>query len=135
MERNSGVITLATTNYPQHLDWALADRPGRFDSRMEFGYPKDNAREAILKKYLEPFNTGKLDLKPIIKKSEGFSGAYLQELVQTAFMLAFEKEDYNIDLVKIENEHLVSALDNLLKQRQEAKKERGVTETTADYYS
>ena len=135
MERNSGVITLATTNYPQHLDWALADRPGRFDSRMEFGYPKETAREAILQKYLEPFNTGKIDLKPIIKKSEGFSGAYLQELVQTAFMLAFEAEGYQADAVKIGNKHLTDALENLLKQRQEAKKERGVTETTADYYS
>jgi AAA+ superfamily predicted ATPase len=135
MERNSGVITLATTNYPQHLDWALADRPGRFDSRMEFGYPKEAAREAILKKYLEPFNTGKIDLKPIIKKSEGFSGAYLQELVQTAFMLAFEAENYEVETVKIKDTHLTAALDNLLKQRQEAKKERGVVETTADYYS
>ena len=135
MERNSGVITLATTNYPQHLDWALADRPGRFDSRMEFGYPKDNAREAILKKYLEPFNSGKIDLKLVVKKSEGFSGAYLQELVQTSFMLAFEETGYDADLVKIQNSHLATALENLSKQRKEAKKERGVVETTADYYS
>ena len=135
MERNSGVITLATTNYPQHLDWALADRPGRFDSRMEFGYPKESARESILKKYLEPFNAGKLDLKLVVKKSEGFSGAYLQELVQTSFMLAFEETGYDADLVKIENSHLITALENLSKQRKEAKKERGVTDTTADYYS
>ena len=135
MERNSGVITLATTNYPQHLDWALADRPGRFDSRMEFGYPKEAAREAILKKYLEPFNSGKIDLKLVVKKSEGFSGAYLQELVQTSFMLAFEETGYDADLVKIENSHLITALENLSKQRKEAKKERGVVETTADYYS
>ena len=135
MERNSGVITLATTNYPQHLDWALADRPGRFDSRMEFGYPKEAAREAILKKYLEPFNYGKIDLKLVVKKSEGFSGAYLQELVQTSFMLAFEETGYDADLVKIQNSHLATALENLSKQRKEAKKERGVVETTADYYS
>ena len=135
MERNSGVITLATTNYPQHLDWALADRPGRFDSRMEFGYPKEAAREAILKKYLEPFNSGKIDLKLVVKKSEGFSGAYLQELVQTSFMLAFEETGYDADLVKIQNSHLATALENLSKQRKEAKKERGVVETTADYYS
>ena len=50
-------------------------------------------------------------------------------------MLAFEAENYQADAVKIENKHLTDALDNLLKQRQEAKKERGVVETTADYYS
>jgi len=135
VERNSGVITLATTNFPEHLDRALSDRPGRFDARMEFGYPKDAAREAIIKKYLEPFNTGKLDMKSIIKKSEGFSGAYLQELVQTAFMLSFEEQKYKVDKVKIENSHLMIAVDNLTKQRKKAQKERGVTETESVYYT
>ena len=135
VERNSGVVTLATTNYPQHLDWALADRPGRFDARIKFGYPKEAARKEILSKYLEPFDIGKINLKDIIKKSEGFSGAYLQELVQTAFMLAFEEQEYELKTAKIQHSHLNQALEILTNQRQSAKKERGVTEVKAEYYT
>lgn len=135
VERNSGVITLATTNYPQHLDWALSDRPGRFDSRIKFGYPNENAREQILKKYLEPFNVSKINLKNIVKKSDGFSGAYLQELVQTAFMLAFEECDYAIDTVKITEKHLTTALESLISQRSLSNQERGIKEADDKYYN
>jgi len=135
MERNSGVVTLATTNYPQHLDWALADRPGRFDARIKFGYPKEAARKEILSKYLGPFALGKINIHSIIKKSDGFSGAYLQELVQTAFMLAFEEQAYDIKKAKIQDSHLTQALEILTNQRQSAKKEQGITEVKAEYYT
>ena len=129
------MVTLATTNYPQHLDWALADRPGRFDARIKFGYPKESARKEILSKYLEPFAVGKININSIIKKSDGFSGAYLQELVQTAFMLAFEEQAYDIKKAKIQDSHLTQALEILTNQRQSAKKEQGITEVKAEYYT
>lgn len=129
VERNSGVITLATTNYPQHLDWALADRPGRFDSRVEFGYPKPEAREAILTKYLEPFSAD-IKLANIVKKTEEFSGAYLQELVQNAFMLAFEEFGFDESKTQISQNHMERALEILLAQRAMAKKERGVSDSS-----
>jgi len=135
VERNSGVVTLATTNYPQHLDWALADRPGRFDARIKFGYPKEQARAAILEKYLEPFTLGKLNLKSIVKKSEGFSGAYLQEVVQTAFMLSFEEHGYDAAAVVITEKHLTSALESLVAQRSLSKKERGIREADDTNYN
>ena len=36
VESNDGVITVATTNFPEHLDWALINRPGRFDARIDY---------------------------------------------------------------------------------------------------
>ena len=130
------MITLATTNYPQHLDWALADRPGRFDSRIEFGYPNPEARRQILEKYLAPFNTKKINVKEVVKRTEEFSGAYLQELVQTAFMLAFEQSDYQEDKTSISQQHMESALDLLLNQRKQSKKERGISSESdnTNYY-
>lgn len=133
VERNTGVITLATTNYPQHLDWALADRPGRFDSRIEFGYPTPEARKDILEKYLEPFQA-KINLKQIVKRTDNFSGAYLQELVQNAFMLAFEDSDFDESKTKILQTHMEQALEILLNQRKMSKKERGITDTTDNLY-
>ena len=88
---NAGVVTIATTNYPQYLDSALADRPGRFDLRLDFGIPDEEQRLHILKKYLEDVEHKGLDLKSISKKTEGLPGAYLREMVMTAYMIAFEE--------------------------------------------
>ena len=89
---NEGVITIATTNYPENLDVAIADRPGRFDLRIEFGLPDKELREHILRKYLNEVNCKKLDLKRMALKTEGLSGAYLREIVMTAYMIAGEEE-------------------------------------------
>ena len=107
---------MATTNHPEKLDWALTDRPGRFDVRITFDYPDSEHRLAILEKYLEPFNTKKLNLKKIIKRTEKFSGAYLQELVQSAFMLAHEECGYCAE-PQITLEHLEQAMELLESQR------------------
>ena len=64
---NDGVITIATTNYPENLDIALADRPGRFDLRIEFGLPDAHLRKYILEKYLEEVESKNIDLKRIIR--------------------------------------------------------------------
>jgi len=91
VEENDGVITLATTNYPQNLDWALADRPGRFDLRINFGFPDVKARRLIFEKYLRNCDQKGIDYKAWAKKTEGYSGAYLRELAALSIMIATEK--------------------------------------------
>jgi AAA+ superfamily predicted ATPase len=125
VEDNNGVVTLATTNHPEKLDWALTDRPGRFDVRLEFDYPDSAARLAILKKYLTPFETKKLNLKSITKRTEKFSGAYLQEIVQSSFMLAHEACGY-CDNPVIEQEHLETCLTQMEAQRHKVSKEKNL---------
>ena len=133
VEKNDGVVTLATTNYPQHLDWALADRPGRFDTRLEFGYPNEKARRAILEKYLTPFSHT-VDMNTLVKKSEGFSGAYLQEIVQSSFMIAFERAKYKIEKTNITKKDAETAFELLTSQRTKTGSERGVTKVSSEIY-
>ena len=83
---------MATTNYANHLDWALADRPGRFDIRVNFDHPDVAARALILEKYLDKCRTDALDLKSMVKKTDGWSGAYLRELVNIAIMLSADQD-------------------------------------------
>lgn len=75
-------------------------------------------------------------MKEVVKRTEEFSGAYLQELVQTAFMLAFEQSDYQEDKTSISQQHMESALDLLLNQRKQSKKERGISSESdnTNYY-
>ena len=116
VESNSGVITVATTNYPEYLDKALVDRPGRFDLRLDFGLPDGKLRKYILKKYLSNFNHKKIDLEPLIKDTEGLTGAHLKEMVMMAYMDALETSDYK-KTTKITQTQLSEALKVLTSNR------------------
>jgi len=119
VENNAGVVTLATTNHPENLDWALTDRPGRFDVRLDFGYPDDKTRKSIFEKYLKPFKTKKIDLTGLVRKTEGYSGAYIHEAVQTAYMLALEDSGYDDTKTTITQAFMDEAMVGLTEMREQ----------------
>ena len=80
---NEGVLILAATNAPWHLDPAFR-RPGRFD-RILFVPPPDlAARAAILRLLLKGKPVAEIDFDPLAKKTEGFSGADLKAVVDVS---------------------------------------------------
>ena len=82
VQRNDGVFVLAATNHPWDVDTALR-RPGRFD-RMLLVLPPDlAARQAILAAAARP-PAGGIDLAKLAKQTDGFSGADLAHLCDTA---------------------------------------------------
>jgi cell division protease FtsH len=87
-EANQSVIVIAATNRPDILDPALL-RPGRFDRRVEVGLPDRNGRLSILR-----LHAGKVvlapgvDLEAIARRTPGFSGADLANLVNEAALAA-----------------------------------------------
>lgn len=80
---NDGVLILAATNAPWHLDPAFR-RPGRFDRILFVPPPDDVARAAILEVLLKDKPTESLDLKKLASKTDGFSGADLKGLIDHA---------------------------------------------------
>jgi len=80
---NEGVLVLAATNAPWHMDSAFR-RPGRFDRIIFVPPPDEPAREAILKIMLTGKPTDMIDTRQIAAKTEGFSGADLRALVDHA---------------------------------------------------
>ena len=106
---NSGVIVMAATNRADVLDPALL-RPGRFDRQIHIGKPDLKAREEILKvharnKHLSP----KVNLADIARRTPGFSGADLENLLNEASLLAARE---NAKEVKIY--HVDEAIDRVL---------------------
>jgi ATPase family associated with various cellular activities (AAA) len=49
------IVTIATTNYPEAIDEALAKRAGRFDAHIRMGYPSEEDKQRILTLYLDRF--------------------------------------------------------------------------------
>lgn len=80
---NEGVFVLAATNQPWDVDAALR-RPGRLD-RMFLVLPPDaEAREAVLRHHLKDRPVEGIDLRKLAKRTEGYSGADLAHVCETA---------------------------------------------------
>ena len=80
---NDGVLILASTNTPWHLDTAFR-RPGRFDRIIFVPPPDEEAREAILKIKLKDKPVGTIAFDRIVKKTKEFSGADLEAVIDIA---------------------------------------------------
>ncbi|MCH2174338.1 MAG: AAA family ATPase [Lentisphaeria bacterium] len=80
---NEGVLVLAATNAPWHLDTAFR-RPGRFDRIIFVPPPDETARTQILKLMTKEMPQDKLDLIKVARKCDGFSGADLKAVVDIA---------------------------------------------------
>jgi len=78
---NEGVLILAATNAPWHLDPAFR-RPGRFDEIIFVPPPDAEARARILEIQLAGKPTDKVDIAKVAAKAERFSGADLRGLVE-----------------------------------------------------
>ena len=99
---NSGIIIMAATNRPDVLDPALL-RPGRFDRQITMSNPDVRARVEILKvharnKKLSP----KINLEDISKRTPGFSGADLENLLNEAALLAARENRKEIKIYDID---------------------------------
>ena len=85
---NQGIVVMAATNRPDILDPALL-RPGRFDKKVVVDPPDVKGREAILKIHLRNKPIDKdVDVGILAKRTTGFVGADLENLVNEAALLA-----------------------------------------------
>jgi transitional endoplasmic reticulum ATPase len=109
-KNNAGVLILAATNVPWAIDPAFR-RPGRFD-RVLFVPPPDRAaRAAILALALAGRPAaGSIDLPALAARTAGFSGADLENLVDTAADRAIAASLAHDAEVPIDHGHLVAAL-------------------------
>jgi cell division protease FtsH len=106
---NSGVIVIAATNRADVLDSALL-RPGRFDRRVNVSLPDYNGRVAILKVHArnKPLASD-VDLDSIARRTPGYSGASLENLLNEAAIFAARTKKQVIDWVDVD-----AALDRIM---------------------
>lgn len=101
-EANEGIIVMAATNRPDILDPALL-RPGRFDRQVMVGRPNIAEREAILKIHAsnKPLAEG-VDLETLARRTPGFTGADLENLLNEAALLAARRDKDYIEMDDLE---------------------------------
>ncbi len=99
---NSGIIVMAATNRPDILDPALL-RPGRFDRQITISNPDLLAREQILKVHARNKRfSPRVNLADVAKRTPGFSGADLENLLNEAALLAARENCKEIKIYHID---------------------------------
>jgi len=118
LETPLGVLVIATANNPENLDAALLLRPSRFDRVWSFPLPAfDQRLELLRRKGCKRF--GDQALEEVAKGSQGFSMAYVQEILATAVTCAMnERKDPG-------DEHLLRSLSILKNQIRTSQKAPG----------
>ena len=101
-EPNSGVIIVAASNRPEVLDQALL-RPGRFDRQIQVNLPEINGREQILAIHAREVKLeSDVDLKVLARRTPGFSGAQLANVINEGALLAARQNKETVGMDELE---------------------------------
>jgi cell division protease FtsH len=101
-EKNTNLIVLAATNRPDVLDPAIL-RPGRFDRQIRIDIPDMEGRRQILEVHSKNKPLGKdVSLEKIAKRTVGFTGADLENILNEAAILAARQNKKEINMDDIE---------------------------------
>ena len=108
-EGNTGIIIIAATNRPDVLDSALM-RPGRFDRQVVVDRPDYSGRQEILNVHARGKTLAKdVDLNKIARRTPGFTGADLANLLNEAAILAARRS-----LTEISMDEVNDAIDRVM---------------------
>jgi ATP-dependent 26S proteasome regulatory subunit len=82
LKENSDILFILTTNRPQDLEAALANRPGRIDQAIEVPVPDAPSREKLVRLYARGMTLADKLVKEAVKRTEGVSAAFIKELMR-----------------------------------------------------
>jgi cell division protease FtsH len=111
IDGDSDVAFLLTTNRPEVLEPALAERPGRIDLAVEVPLPNAQSRRLLLRRYGKPLGLLFSDPKDIVDRTDGVSASFIRELLRKATMNALTANQ------KVSECHVSGALDELLESK------------------
>lgn len=96
----AGVLWIGTTNRLDVVEAALADRPGCFDSWLEFGSLPDSERTRLVERLVSPQKLTPEAHELATKITNGMTGAQIQDLAETLRIISvkdiYEEADVNI---------------------------------------
>ncbi len=105
------IVTVATTNRPEAIEEAIRNRPGRFDRVITIPSPDPASARGLLARRLAGHALAAPDLDWLAAAAAGRTGAELEELANTALLLALERARGEVDGgLKLDREVLAAAL-------------------------
>ena len=96
-----GVVTIATTNYPEKLQERITNRPSRFDRRYEVIKPNAETRKFYIENKLQKGDLQRVNIPDLVDKTEGFTIDHLKEYLLSVFVLGYSHEDAMDEVTEI----------------------------------
>ncbi len=123
------IIIIGATNRIDIVDPAFL-RPGRFDVKLEIPLPDEKSREQIINVYLSKMKVeGKINIKKIVKETEGFSGAHIEEIIRNSGMKVLREnisgKEKKLTITEKYLEDSIKEINNVKKETKK-KTEKGV---------
>jgi hypothetical protein len=111
------VAFILTTNRPDLLEPALADRPGRVDQAVEIPLPDADARRRLIEIYRGNLGLDGTDIGPAVERTEGVTASFIKELLRRAALIRADTDGADGDAITLTTDDLAAALDQLLDER------------------
>jgi hypothetical protein len=92
LDPEAEILFLLTTNRPEAIEPALANRPGRIDQAIHFPLPDEDCRRRLIELYRGRSTLVIEDWDPLLRETDGASPAFIKELVRKAALLAAEED-------------------------------------------
>jgi SpoVK/Ycf46/Vps4 family AAA+-type ATPase len=102
-----GIVTIATTNYPERLKERITNRPGRFDRRYEVGKPNAEARRYYIEHKLQKSDLNSIAITKLVEETEGFTIDHLKEYILSVFVLGYSHEHAIEEVISILNTRIL----------------------------
>ena len=96
-----GVVTIATTNYPEKLQERITNRPSRFDRRYEVIKPNAETRKFYIENKLQKGDLQRVNIPDLVDKTEGFTIDHLKEYLLSVFVFGYSHEDAMDEVTEI----------------------------------
>jgi cell division protease FtsH len=114
LDADADIVFVLTTNRPELLEPALAQRPGRVDLAVEISLPDADRRRRLLERYFRDTPTDGLDLERFVAPTEGVPASFVKELSRRALVGALSAGEHVVT-----SAHVDAALADLV-ARQDA---------------
>jgi hypothetical protein len=113
LDSDAEVIFLLTTNRPEVIEPALANRPGRIDQAIHFPLPDAECRQRLFALYGKGLNLSNVNVERFVKRTDGASPAFIKELIRKAALIAAETGCNGDDCLSLADAHFDEALREL----------------------
>jgi AAA+ superfamily predicted ATPase len=96
LREDAEVLFILTTNRPDHIEPALASRPGRIDQAIEFPLPDEEGRAKLVKLYARGLDVSDELMALLVSRTKGVSAAFIKELMRRCAQFEFEASGGNV---------------------------------------
>lgn len=110
LREDAAVLFVLTTNRPEHLETALASRPGRIDQAIEFPLPDDRGRRQLIRLYSRGLLFSEEIVDLVVRRTERGSAAFIKELMRRTAQFHIQDGDHG----PLRVDHVNDALEEML---------------------